>query len=129
MARLKSSRQSGRKPLAAINVTPLVDVLLILLVILMLAMPLFVKRMPVSLPETSLNAPPVAAKALRVGLGPKHAYYLEDAKTSLNDVVSHVGQGTTVEVYVDAAVSYQELASFTEALYAKSPKDIVLLSR
>lgn len=129
MNRTRHSRQDGRKPLAAINVTPLVDVLLILLVILMLAMPLFVKRLPVSLPETSLDAPPVAAKAMRVGLGPKQAYYLEESKASLNDVLSHVDEGSTVEVYVDAQVSYKELAAFTEAVYTKSPKDIVLMSR
>ena len=33
---------SDRRPLADINITPLIDVLLVLLVILMLAMPMFV---------------------------------------------------------------------------------------
>jgi biopolymer transport protein TolR len=129
MARARTSRDSTRKPLTAVNVTPLVDVLLILLVIMMLAMPLFVKRLPVSMPETKLDAPPVAAKAMRVALGPNKAYYLEEAKTTLRDVVDHVSEGATVEVYVDAAVSYQELTGFTDALYTKSPKDIVLMSR
>jgi biopolymer transport protein ExbD len=129
MARLTTSRHGGRKPLAAINITPLVDVLLILLVILMLAMPLFVKRLPVSMPETKLDAPPVAAKAMRVALGPNNAYYLEEAKTSLNDVLNHVTEGATVEVYVDQTVSYKELTAFTDALYSKSPKDVVLMSR
>jgi biopolymer transport protein ExbD len=129
MAKITTSRHGGRKPLAAINVTPLVDVLLILLVILMLAMPLFVKRLPVSMPETKLDAPPVAAKALRVALGPDNAYYLGEAKTSLNDVLSHVTEGATVEVYVDQTVSYKELTAFTDALYSKAPKDVVLMSR
>jgi biopolymer transport protein ExbD len=129
MARTTSSRYGGRKPLASINVTPLVDVLLILLVILMLAMPLFVKRLPVSMPETKLDAPPVAAKAMRVALGPDKSYYLEEAKTSLNDVLGHVTEGVTVEVYVDEAVNYKELVAFTDALYSKSPKDVVLMSR
>jgi biopolymer transport protein ExbD len=129
MAQVTSSRQNGRKPLTTINVTPLVDVLLILLVILMLAMPLFVKRLPVSMPETKLDAPPVAAKTMRVALGPNMAYFLEDAKTSLNDVLNHVGEGATVEVYVDQAVSYKELTAFTDALYSKFPKDVILMSR
>lgn len=129
MARLLHARPKSRKPLTAINVTPLVDVLLILLVIMMLAMPLFVKRLPVSLPETKLDAPPVAAKSMRVALGPGSAYFLEEARTSLRDVLSHVTEGATVEVYVDEAISYKELTAFTEALYSKSPKDIVLMSR
>jgi biopolymer transport protein ExbD len=128
MSRTSTSTRS-RKPLTSINVTPLVDVLLILLVILMLAMPLFVKRLPVSMPETKLDAPPAAAKAVRVALGKNNTYYLEDAKANLNDVLSHVEKGSTVEVYVDGAVSYKDLAAFTEALYSKAPKDVLLMSR
>lgn len=128
MSRISTGAR-GRKPLTAINITPLVDVLLILLVIVMLAMPLFVKRLPVSMPETKLDAPPAAAKAVRVALGTNNTYYLEDAKTSLSDVLNHVEKGSTVEVYVDGAVSYKDLAAFTDALYSKTPKDVLLMSR
>lgn len=118
-----------RRPLTAINITPLIDVLLILLVILMLAMPLFVKRLPVSLPETKLDAPPVAVKALRIGLGTNKTYYINDTQATLNDVLSQVSTDTTVELYVDEAVSYKEVAETADALYKKSPKDLVLMSR
>lgn len=118
-----------RRPLTTINVTPLVDVLLILLVILMLAMPLFVKRLPVSLPETKLDAPPVAVKSLRVGLGPKGTYFFDETQVSLNDVLSKVTTDTTIELYVDESVSYKEVAAAADALYGKSPKDLVLMAR
>lgn len=128
MARIKAEGLQ-RRALATINITPLVDVLLVLLVIVMLAMPLFVKRMPVSLPETKLNGTPVAVNSVKVALGAGKSYYLGDAKTSLNDVLAHVGDGATVEVYVDSAVTYKELADFTDSLYTKAPKDVVLMSR
>ena len=128
MAAARTTR-SSRKALTAINITPLVDVLLILLVILMLAMPLFVKRLPVSMPETKLDAPPVAAKALRVAVGPNQDYYLGESKTSLRDILNQVQEGATVEVYVDAAVSYKDLAGFTDSLYTRHPKDVILMSR
>lgn len=124
-----SPRARERKPLTAINITPLVDVLLILLVIVMLAMPLFVKRLPVSMPETKLDAPPAAAKAVRVAVGPKNTYFLEEMKMPLKDILSHVEKDSTVEVYVDGVVSYKELVTFTDALYTKAPKDVLLMSR
>lgn len=118
-----------RRPLTTINVTPLVDVLLILLVIVMLAMPLFVKRLPVSLPETSLTAAPAAVKSLRVSLGPNKTYFVDDTLTSSTDVLSRVTTQTTVELYVDGEVSYKDLAQFTAQLYEKSPREVVLMSR
>ncbi len=56
-------RRSGRRkrrsrPMAEINVTPFVDVMLVLLIIFMVAAPLSVVGVPVQLPETAANALP-----------------------------------------------------------------------
>ncbi|MCH9764609.1 MAG: biopolymer transporter ExbD [Alphaproteobacteria bacterium] len=50
----------GYRPMAEINITPFVDVMLVLLIIFMVAAPLMVAGVPVELPKTSaakLNAP------------------------------------------------------------------------
>jgi biopolymer transport protein ExbD len=47
------SEEADYRPLAEINVTPLVDVMLVLLIIFMVAAPLMVVRVPVELPQTS----------------------------------------------------------------------------
>ena len=47
-----SRRGRGRAPMADINVTPLVDVMLVLLIIFMVTAPLLVTGVPVNLPET-----------------------------------------------------------------------------
>lgn len=52
-------RRRGRtQPMAEINVTPFVDVMLVLLIIFMVAAPLLTVGVPVELPETAANALP-----------------------------------------------------------------------
>ena len=54
-------RRGGRtKPMAEINVTPFVDVMLVLLIIFMVAAPLLTVGVPVQLPETAAEALPEA---------------------------------------------------------------------
>jgi biopolymer transport protein ExbD len=49
---------SGGGPMADINVTPLVDVMLVLLIIFMITAPLMTHKVTVKLPEASLNVKP-----------------------------------------------------------------------
>ncbi len=57
------------QPMAEINTTPLVDVMLVLLVIFMITLPLITHRLAVDLPETEANAPWAAANPAPVELG------------------------------------------------------------
>lgn len=56
--RRRRRRSSRNQPMAEINVTPFVDVMLVLLIIFMVAAPLLTVGIPVELPETSANALP-----------------------------------------------------------------------
>ncbi len=49
-------RRRGRAPMAEINVTPLVDVMLVLLIIFMVTAPLLTAGVPIELPESRANA-------------------------------------------------------------------------
>ena len=51
-----SRRGRGRRPMADINVTPLVDVMLVLLIIFMVTAPLLVTGVPVDLPDARASA-------------------------------------------------------------------------
>lgn len=57
------------QPVAEINTTPLVDVMLVLLVIFMITLPLITQRLALDLPETDSTAPPSAADLPHVALG------------------------------------------------------------
>ena len=51
-----SRRGSRRAPMAEINVTPMVDVMLVLLIIFMITAPLLVSGVPVDLPDSNVGA-------------------------------------------------------------------------
>ena len=54
----RRSRRTRRKPMSEINVTPFVDVMLVLLIIFMVAAPMLTVGVPVELPKTAANALP-----------------------------------------------------------------------
>ena len=118
-----------RKPLANINITPLVDVLLILMTILMVAMPLYAKRMPVSLPQTTLDAPPSIAQSVRIGLTRDGTLTLDEQASDLEAVLSKITEASSVEVYPDEAVPYGALAKLSEQIQARHPRDFALMTR
>jgi len=123
------SRKALRRPAAGINVTPLVDVLLILLVLLLLAMPLQVKRLPVDLPRTALGGTPTPQQTLPLSLGADGQIYLATAPVSLPEALKKVTATSTVELSIDKDVRYERIAQTISAIQARNPKDIVLITR
>ena len=51
-------RTQGEPPLSDINVTPLVDVMLVLLIIFMITVPMLSHKIKIDLPQPTLNPPP-----------------------------------------------------------------------
>ena len=63
-------KPAGHKPMSEINVTPLVDVMLVLLVIFIITAPLMASRLALNLPQVeSATAKPGAANAVSVAIG------------------------------------------------------------
>jgi len=77
---------SGYQPMAEINVTPMVDVMLVLLIIFMVTAPLMMAQLPIELPKTSaqeLGKPP---EPLIVGMDVNGNYYIGSDKVSEADL-------------------------------------------
>ena len=81
MAFSTSSRRHhrGRAPMAEINVTPLVDVMLVLLIIFMVTAPLLVAGVPVDLPESRANALTQQANQVALAIDGQGHVFLDDA--------------------------------------------------
>jgi biopolymer transport protein TolR len=84
----KGSVRSRYRPLAKINVTPMVDVMLVLLIIFMLTAPLMTSGVSVDLPKT--NAQPINndSQPLTVSVRANGDVYLQDELVPLPDVVT-----------------------------------------
>ena len=65
---LGSNRRARRSPMAEINVTPMVDVMLVLLIIFMVTAPLLVAGVPVDLPDSKAGALDQERKPVQISL-------------------------------------------------------------
>ena len=78
-ASVGSRRRGGRRaPMAEINVTPLVDVMLVLLIIFMVTAPLLVAGVPVDLPANRAAPLDQQAEPVQVSLDKSGALFIDD---------------------------------------------------
>ena len=81
MTPLPSTRARHRRaPMAEINVTPMVDVMLVLLIIFMVTAPLLVAGVPVNLPDSRANALDQDQEPLQVSLDAEGGVFVNDAR-------------------------------------------------
>ena len=71
---IKSSEQAM---MSDINVTPLVDVMLVLLIVFMVTAPLLMQAVPVKLPQTAASAPLTPAKQVQLSIDSAGKIYLD----------------------------------------------------
>ena len=93
----RGGRRGGRAPMAEINVTPLVDVMLVLLIIFMVTAPLMKAAVPVELPDSRANALAEEAQQVTLSLSRSGEIYLDDvpvAPGELADRLAGIPAGT-----------------------------------
>ena len=80
---LPSSRGRGRRaPMADINVTPLVDVMLVLLIIFMVTAPLMTAGVPVNLPDARAKALEQEQKPVEISMDGTGAVFIDTEQVS-----------------------------------------------
>ena len=85
-----ASDDSDYRPMAEINVTPMVDVMLVLLIIFMVAAPLMVQGVPVELPKTSASKLGQVRKPMVVTLAPDGTLFVRDEAVTKPELVSRL---------------------------------------
>ena len=85
---LKFSRMLKRnKTISQINVTPMVDVMLVLLVIFMITAPLLKVGVPINLPKTKANALPEDQTPLSITINKEEKIFVQNTEISLEKLI------------------------------------------
>ena len=122
------------KPLATINVTPLVDVLLVLLIIFMVTAPLLAKGMKVKLPQAQATRPVNLPAPIVVTVGRDGKITLGSEDVSANALADGVrammGDDTTRVVFVrgDKEAVYGDVVTVVDRLATNGVSHIAILT-
>jgi biopolymer transport protein TolR len=88
MAFGRLDRGTGAQPMSDINMTPLIDVMLVLVVILIITAPLLASSIKLDLPKTGAAKPGDAPKSITLVMDATGQTYLKDQLVAL-DVLAH----------------------------------------
>ncbi|MCV6595819.1 MAG: protein TolR [Mangrovicoccus sp.] len=112
----RRQRGHGLAPMAEINVTPFVDVMLVLLIIFMVAAPLLTSGVPVDLPESAASALPAEEEPpLTISLAEDGRIYLQEAEIAAEQLLTRLsaiaGERRDRQIYLraDGALSYAQV--------------------
>ena len=121
MATTLPSRRRGRgrrAPMSEINVTPLVDVMLVLLIIFMVTAPLLVAGVPVDLPKNRAQPLDQQAKPVQVSIDAKGAIFIDDAPVTAGALPARLAEiaaqpeppeGRRIYLRADKALDYGQV--------------------
>jgi biopolymer transport protein TolR len=132
--RRRGRRGGKNKPMSEINVTPMVDGMLVLLIIFMVAAPLMTVGVPIDLPKTQAKQLNTEQKPVTVSVNPEGVIFVGYTKVPLEGVVEAVTAASTngIEdrVYVrgDGTASYGAVMQVMGALSGAGFTKIGLLT-
>jgi len=117
MAFGRLERPQGSQPMSEINMTPLIDVMLVLLVIFMLTAPLMTSRLKLDLPKADARVnPPAPPAMLAIALTADGQTHLDEqvitpeALTKQVEAQARAKPDTEVQLRVDRIVPYERVA-------------------
>ena len=128
-------RGSRRKPvMAEINVTPMVDVMLVLLIIFMVAAPMLTVGVPIDLPQS--GAPPLneEREPLTVSVNNNGEIFLQDTKVKLEEIIPRLNaitkQGYDERIFVrgDRNVNYGQVMKVMGTIAGAGFKRVALVT-
>jgi len=109
-------RPGRTKPMAEINVTPFVDVMLVLLIVFMITAPLLTPGIAVDLPETAADLIQDTGEPLTVTISADGLIYVQDTVVEYENLVAHLeavaeaGYDQRIFIRGDANRAYGDIA-------------------
>ncbi len=127
-------KRSEREPMSEINVTPFVDVMLVLLIIFMVTAPLLTVGVQVDLPETSADTLPEESEPLTLTINSKGEVFIQETKIEFDNLIKKIlavsKNRTDTRIYVrgDKTINYGRVLEVMGKLSGSGFTKVALIS-
>ena len=127
-------RSSKKEPISEINVTPFVDVMLVLLIIFMVTAPLLTVGVQVDLPETSADTLPEETEPLTLTINAKGEIFIQETKVEYEKIIAKImavsNNRTDTRIYVrgDKTINYGRVLEIMGMLSGSGFTKVALIS-
>ncbi len=137
MIQTRSHRYGRRRaqPMSEINVTPFVDVMLVLLVIFMVTAPLLTVGVKVDLPKSRAGAVTGSDEPLAISINKEGQVFIQDTPTALDGLVPKLiaisGNNPDIRIFLrgDAAVNYGRIMEVMGLVNNAGFRKVALITR
>jgi biopolymer transport protein TolR len=130
----RRSRRRRATVMADINVTPMVDVMLVLLIVFMVAAPLLTVGVPIDLPQTQAKSMEQDKEPLTLSVNDKGKVFLQNTEIALDEIVPKLKaiakNGAEERIYVrgDRKVDYGTVMRVMGRLSAAGYRRVALVT-
>jgi len=127
-------RRSEKEPISEINVTPFVDVMLVLLIIFMVTAPLLTVGVQVDLPETSADTLPEETEPLTLTINAKGEIFIQETKVEFEKIIPKIlavsNNRTDTRIFVrgDKSINYGRVLEIMGMLSGSGFTKVALIS-
>jgi biopolymer transport protein TolR len=131
----RPARGARHRPMGEINVTPFVDVMLVLLIVFMVTAPLLTVGVEVDLPKTQAGQVNADAAPLVVSMKANGSLYLQEAEVDIDaliprlQAVSEANSDIRIFVRGDAAVTYGDILGVMGRIQAAGFSKVALVAK
>ena len=127
-------RRSEKEPISEINVTPFVDVMLVLLIIFMVTAPLLTVGIQVDLPESSADTLPEDTEPLTLTINAKGEIFIQETKIEFEKIIPKIlavsNNRTDTRIFVrgDKTINYGRVLEIMGMLSGSGFTKVSLIS-
>ena len=127
-------KRSKKEPMSEINVTPFVDVMLVLLIIFMVTAPLVTVGVQVDLPESSADTLPEETEPLTLTINSKGEIFIQETKVEYEKIITKIlavsNNRTDTRIFVrgDKTINYGRVLEIMGMLSGSGFTKVALIS-
>ncbi|WFU08106.1 protein TolR [Rhizobium sp. CB3090] len=133
----RGGRRGGSRggPIADINVTPLVDVMLVLLIIFMVAAPMMTSGVPIDLPQTQAGALNAQTQPITISIKQDGQVFLQETQIDVAEIaaklqaIATTGYNERIFVRGDGKAPYGVIADVMSRIQEAGYKNIGLVTQ